>query len=89
MNPILGAGEPGYVLDTGEFKVGDGKTRFSDLSSISGSSSSSGDYIVVVPHGDDPNYPRPEGVTVAYWLGTVEPVNAIEEDLLSLEVDTP
>ena len=90
MNPILGAGEPGYVLDTQEFKIGDGKTRFDSLPSISGGSSSdAGSFIQVVPHGDDANYPRPEGVTVVYWLGTVEPVNAVEEDLLSLEVDVP
>lgn len=45
--------------------------------------------ITVVPHGDDPDYPRPAGIRVAYWLGSVEPVNAIDDDLLSLEVDVP
>lgn len=44
--------------------------------------------IVVAEHGDDPDYPRPEG-RVVYWLGSVEPNNALNEDLLSVEVDTP
>lgn len=30
-NPILDAGEQGYELDTGVFKVGDGQTKWLDL----------------------------------------------------------
>ena len=86
MNPILNEGEPGYVLDTGELKIGNGKDRFDVLSSIG--SKLSGDPIIVVPHGTDANYPRPDGIRVAYWLGSAEPANAIEEDLWSADVDT-
>ena len=90
-SPVLQLGEHGLESDTGLFKIGDGVTRWNSLDYYGGGSSSSapaGDYIQVVPHGDDPNYPRPD-VTVAYWLGSVEPLNAIDDDLLSLEVDTP
>lgn len=31
VNPILGAGEPGYELDTNKFKIGDGVTAWADL----------------------------------------------------------
>lgn len=43
--------------------------------------------IVVVEHGDDPDVARPTDAKVVYWLGSVEPVNALDEDLLSQEVD--
>lgn len=36
--------------------------------------------IVVVRHDTDANAPRPD-VSVVYWIGTAEPVNAIEADL--------
>lgn len=45
--------------------------------------------IQVVEHGDDPNVERPWGPKVVYWLGSVEPVNAIDDDLLSQEVNAP
>ena len=89
MNPILGRGEPGYVLDTGVLKIGDGETPFDSLAPVGGEVEAPVDAIAVVEHGDDANYPRPDSITVVYWLGTVEPLNAIEDDLLSLEVDTP
>lgn len=90
MNPVLNEGEPGYVLDTGTLKIGDGVRTFDELPSISGGGSSpAGESIIVVEHGEDANYPRPEGVTVVYWLGTVEPANSVEEDLWSGEVDVP
>jgi Major tropism determinant N-terminal domain len=31
MNPILGAGEPGYEMDTGKMKLGDGTTPWTTL----------------------------------------------------------
>ena len=31
INPILAAGEPGYVLDENKFKIGDGITAWNDL----------------------------------------------------------
>lgn len=35
-NPILAPGEPGWTLDTHVLKIGDGITRWNELSSISG-----------------------------------------------------
>lgn len=31
LNPVLLAGEPGYILDTGNYKLGDGRSRWLDL----------------------------------------------------------
>ena len=30
-NPVLSAGEPGFELDTGKLKIGDGSTYWNDL----------------------------------------------------------
>ena len=38
------------------------------------------DAVVAVFHGDDPDYPRPEGPQVAFWFGTVIPNNTDEYD---------
>ena len=35
-NPILDSGEPGYEEDTGNFKVGDGTSRWNDLPYFTG-----------------------------------------------------
>lgn len=37
-NPVLAAGEPGFVLDKNILKIGDGETRWKDLLSISADS---------------------------------------------------
>ena len=37
--------------------------------------------MVVVAHGSDPEHPRPTGVGAVYWIGSEEPVNAIDADL--------
>ena len=34
-NPILDVGEPGFEIDTGKLKIGDGRTHWSNLSYIS------------------------------------------------------
>lgn len=31
LNPVLEAGEPGFVYDTNQLKIGDGKTSWNDL----------------------------------------------------------
>lgn len=36
VNPILSAGEPGFVYDTNQLKIGDGKTAWNDLPYITG-----------------------------------------------------
>lgn len=38
VNPILAAAEPGYELDTGKLKIGDGSTAWNDLDYLSGES---------------------------------------------------
>lgn len=35
-NPVLAEGEPGYALDTGVLKIGDGLSRWTELNAISG-----------------------------------------------------
>ena len=37
LNPVLRQGEPGYDLDTGIFKIGDGVTEWLDLKAINSS----------------------------------------------------
>lgn len=31
LNPVLDMGEPGYEIDTKNFKIGDGETNWNDL----------------------------------------------------------
>lgn len=96
-SPVLQLGEHGLERDTLKFKIGDGKTRWNSLDYAGGGSSEApapvldlgGDPIIVIPHGDDANFARPEGISVGYWLGSVEPLNAIDDDLWSGEVDVP
>lgn len=38
------------------------------------------DAMGVALHGTDPNFARPEGYTVVYWIGSAEPVNALTND---------
>ena len=40
VNPVLASGEPGFELNTGKLKIGDGSTAWSGLSYLSGSSGS-------------------------------------------------
>lgn len=97
-NPVLQKGEHGFVSDKNRFKIGDGVSKWNRLKYPNGGVNSGGgsgepfptglEYIVVVPHGDNPNFPRPEDVLVCYWLGTVEPLNAIDDDQWSGEDNT-
>lgn len=36
VNPILGAGQPGYEIDTYKLKIGDGSTKYNNLPYIGG-----------------------------------------------------
>lgn len=36
INPILGAGQPGYEIDTHKLKIGDGSTKYNNLPYIGG-----------------------------------------------------
>lgn len=38
-NPVLAAGEFGYVTDTGDLKIGDGTTAWNSLNTLGGGSS--------------------------------------------------
>ena len=40
--------------------------------------------IVPVEHGADPNFPRPDAAIV-YWIGSVQPANGYDYDLLLLK----
>ena len=42
--------------------------------------------LVKVPHGADPNVPRPDAPLV-YWVGSVQPVHADPDDLLMLKAE--
>jgi hypothetical protein len=37
--------------------------------------------VTAVTHGSNASTARPSGVTAVYWIGTVEPVNAVNGDL--------
>lgn len=37
--------------------------------------------LLVIKHGSDPDVPRPAEIGAAYWIGEVEPLNAIDGDL--------
>lgn len=41
--------------------------------------------LVKIHHGSDENYPRPDGVPLVYWVGSVPPLNADPDDLLMLK----
>ena len=85
-SPVLQLGERGLEKDTGLEKIGDGVTRWNSLDYTGGGGSSEtvpdiSNLIVVAPHGTDANYPRPDALVV-YWLGaTVEPLNALDDDM--------
>lgn len=38
-------------------------------------------YIRVVKHGTNGNTARPTGASVVYWVGTVEPTKALDDDM--------
>lgn len=40
--------------------------------------------IVKALHGSNANFARPTG-TIVYWIGTVQPLNALPDDLLMLK----
>lgn len=92
-SPVLQLGEHGLESDTGLFKIGDGKTRYNSLKYYGKQDPvapiATDGFITVVEHGDDPNYQRPLSAKVVYWLGSVEPLNSLDDDLWSEEVDTP
>ena len=52
LNPILGDGEPGYEMDTGKIKVGDGVTPWTTL-----------DYFIPQPDGVDAGSTLAEHIT--------------------------
>ena len=65
------------IVGTGTISVG--TVTMSGLKGLDGTSG-----IVKVTHGSDPNVARPTA-TIVYWVGTVQPVNALPDDLLMLK----
>ncbi|MBG7617759.1 MAG: hypothetical protein IZT57_05250, partial [Chloroflexi bacterium] len=50
-NPVLGEGEPGFAIDTGILKIGDGVTAWFELAGISGGGGGGSSYPLVDPGG--------------------------------------
>ena len=48
VNPTLAAGEPGFELDTGKLKIGNGSTPWNDLEYLSGGSVSEEQVVSIV-----------------------------------------
>ena len=67
VNPVLAAGEPGYALDTGVLKLGDGTSAWASLDPISGGGSGSPPVVVAAAatRGSSlaPAVTLPEGIT--------------------------
>lgn len=51
-NPILASGEPGYEVDTGRLKIGDGITRWVDLEGFATQSGEAGEVTDLPSHID-------------------------------------
>lgn len=60
LNPILAAGEPGFVTDKNIFKIGDGVTPFDQLESIGNTDSS----VVALRRDNDYNYKKIENTFI-------------------------
>jgi hypothetical protein len=77
-NPVLSAGEPGFELDTGKYKIGDGSTPWSDLDHFVGTSEVSGNFSslsvdgVVQPTYDIDSTPITAGDLGAYTQAEVD-----------------
>lgn len=67
-NPLLAEGEPGYELDTGRFKVGDGVTYWNNLTYVSGANIVS-ELPPVSPIPGDVWYSTTNGKTFVYYDG--------------------
>lgn len=64
-----------------ELLLQDDDIKYNGTSLLGGGSSSSGDAMVVVNHGNDGNAIRPENALAVYWIGSVEPRNATIHDI--------
>ena len=86
-NPILAEGEMGLELDTGKLKFGDGVTAWNSLAYSIGTDGADGAdadpsiTMGAVIHGTNASAARPAGYVVVSWVGTVEPLNAINGDI--------
>ena len=89
LNPILQAGEPGFVTDENRFKIGDGSTQWSDLPYI-------GEIFNAQTHYDFPSigkqnviYKAENEKLIYQWNSTelkYEVLNTIESDI-PLDID--
>lgn len=91
LNPILQAGEPGFVTDENRFKIGDGSTQWSDLSYIG-----ENEVVNAQTHYDFPSigkqnviYKAEDEKLIYQWNSTelkYEVLNTIESDI-PLDID--
>jgi hypothetical protein len=94
-NPILRNGELGHEKNSGRIKIGNGRSRWSELSFMIGDlpnrlSEEELKTTFITPIGSaanpitDPNHSRPDDVGVGYWMmaSGVTPVNAVDGDLI-------
>lgn len=91
LNPILQAGEPGFVTDENRFKIGDGSTQWSDLSYIG-----ENEVVNAQTHYDFPSigkqnviYKAEDEKLIYQWNSTelkYEALNTIESDI-PLDID--
>lgn len=59
----------------------DNDIKYNGTSLLSGGSTISGDVLQVVNHGANGSISRPEGAVAVYWIGSVEPLNATDNDI--------
>lgn len=64
-----------------ELLLQDDDIKYNGTSLLGGGSTSPGDAMVVVNHGNDGNATRPENALAVYWIGSVEPRNATIHDI--------
>lgn len=91
LNPILQAGEPGFVTDENRFKIGDGSTQWSDLPYIC-----ENEVVNAQTHYDFPSigkqnviYKAEDEKLIYQWNSTelkYEVLNTIESDI-PLDID--
>jgi hypothetical protein len=60
LNPILAAGEPGFITDKNIFKIGDGKTPFNQLEAIGNTDLS----VIALRRDNDYNYKKIENTFI-------------------------
>lgn len=93
-NPVLKSGEPGFVLDTGALKIGNGKDTFSALAEIAGGGNqgqggATGDNNIAILNFDLELDPEDDDIlTVSCDISKSELANLINSNKIILGVGT-